>query len=110
MGAVYKARQRELDRLVAVKILPPQIARDPAFAERFTREARALARLSHPNIVAVYDFGRTSPLPSPSGRGTSDLPSPSGDRPAVAGFWEREVENWSPGIWGFWRKSWLVTA
>jgi len=69
MGAVYKARQRELDRLVAVKILPPQIARDPAFAERFAREARALARLSHPNIVAVYDFGRTSPLPSPSGRG-----------------------------------------
>ena len=69
MGAVYKARQRELDRLVAVKILPPEVARDPAFAERFTREARALARLSHPNIVAVYDFGRSSNLPSPSGRG-----------------------------------------
>jgi len=61
--------QRELDRLVAVKILPPEVSRDPAFSERFTREARALARLSHPNIVAVYDFGRTSPLPSPSGRG-----------------------------------------
>jgi len=60
MGAVYKARQKELDRLVALKILPPEVARAPAFAERFTREARALARLSHPNIVAVYDFGRTS--------------------------------------------------
>ena len=59
MGAVYKARQRELDRLVAVKILPPEIGRDPAFAERFTREARALARLCHPNIVTVHDFGRT---------------------------------------------------
>ena len=59
MGAVYKARQKELDRLVAVKILPPELGADAAFAERFTREARALARLSHPNIVAVHDFGRT---------------------------------------------------
>ena len=57
MGAVYKARQPGLDRLVAVKILPPEISRDPAFTERFQREARALARLSHPHIVAVYDFG-----------------------------------------------------
>ncbi len=59
MGAVYKARQPGLDRLVAVKILPPEISHDPAFAERFQREARALARLSHPHIVAVYDFGQT---------------------------------------------------
>ncbi len=57
MGAVYKARQRGLDRLVALKILPPQDSRDPAFAERFSREARALAKLSHPNIVGVHDFG-----------------------------------------------------
>src|SRR5262249_32163626 len=57
MGAVYQARQTKLDRLVAVKILPPEVARDPAFAERFTREAQALARLNHPNIVTVYDFG-----------------------------------------------------
>src|SRR5436190_23650847 len=62
MGAVYKARQRGLDRLVAVKILPPEIGRDPAFAERFTREARALARLNHPNIVGVYDFGQAGGL------------------------------------------------
>ena len=59
MGAVYKARQPGLDRLVAVKILPPEISRDPTFTERFQREARALARLSHPHIVAVYDFGQT---------------------------------------------------
>jgi serine/threonine protein kinase len=57
MGAVYKARQSKLDRLVAVKILPPEVARDPAFAERFTREAQSLARLNHPHIVTVYDFG-----------------------------------------------------
>ena len=62
MGAVYKARQPGLDRLVAVKILPPEVGHDPAFAERFMREARALARLSHPNIVAVYDFGQQTGL------------------------------------------------
>jgi tRNA A-37 threonylcarbamoyl transferase component Bud32 len=60
MGAVYKARQPSLDRLVAVKVLPPEAGRDPAFAERFNREARALARLSHPNIVAVHDVGQAS--------------------------------------------------
>ena len=59
MGAVYKARQKQLDRLVALKILPTEVSDDPAFAERFTREARALARLSHRNIVAVHDFGQT---------------------------------------------------
>ncbi len=62
MGAVYKARQPGLDRLVAVKILPVETSHDPTFAERFTREARALARLSHPNIVAIYDFGQTEGL------------------------------------------------
>ena len=57
MGAVYKARQVRLDRLVALKVLPPEAGRDPSFAERFTREARALARLNHPHIVGVHDFG-----------------------------------------------------
>jgi tRNA A-37 threonylcarbamoyl transferase component Bud32 len=59
MGAVYKARQKQLDRLVALKILPPEVGQTEAFAERFTREARSLARLSHPRIVSVYDFGHT---------------------------------------------------
>jgi predicted Ser/Thr protein kinase len=63
MGAVYKARQPALDRLVALKILPPQVAGGPGFAERFAREARALARLNHPNIVAVYEFGQVNGLP-----------------------------------------------
>jgi tRNA A-37 threonylcarbamoyl transferase component Bud32 len=62
MGAVYKARQPRLDRLVALKILPPQAALDPSFAERFAREARALARLCHPQIVAMYDFGDVNGL------------------------------------------------
>lgn len=60
MGMVYKARQKRLDRSVALKILLPQIARDEAFAERFAREARTMAKLSHSNIVAVYDFGQTT--------------------------------------------------
>jgi hypothetical protein len=58
MGAVYKARQKQLDRIVALKILPPGIGDDPAFAERFTREAKALAKLNHPGIVTLYEFGR----------------------------------------------------
>ena len=56
-AAVYKARQKQLNRVVALKILPTDASRDPSFAERFTREAQALARLNHPNIVSVYDFG-----------------------------------------------------
>ncbi len=58
MGAVYKARQKSLDRLVALKILTVDTATDPSFAERFAREARALATLDHPNIVHVHDSGR----------------------------------------------------
>lgn len=60
MGAVYKARQRGLDRIVALKILPPEVGRDPAFAERFEREARALAKLNHPHVVTIHDIGRTA--------------------------------------------------
>ena len=62
MGAVYKARQKALDRVVALKILPPGIGKDPAFAERFTREAKALAKLNHPGIVTLYEFGQADGL------------------------------------------------
>ena len=57
MGTVFKANQTKLDRLVAVKIIRPETASDPAFAERFMREAKTLARLNHPSIVGVHDFG-----------------------------------------------------
>jgi serine/threonine protein kinase len=62
MGAVYKVRQKELDRLAALKILPPGIGQDNRFAERFAREAKALAKLNHPGIVTIYDSGRADGL------------------------------------------------
>ena len=62
MGAVYKARQPKLDRLVALKVLSSDLAGDPAFAERFDREARLLARLHHANIVTVFDSGLAGPF------------------------------------------------
>ncbi len=58
MGCVFKARQLRLDRFVALKILPKELARDELFAERFAREARAMARLNHPNVVRIYDYGK----------------------------------------------------
>jgi tRNA A-37 threonylcarbamoyl transferase component Bud32 len=60
MGFVYKARQPKLNRFVALKILPQSLAADPSFAERFVREGRLLARLSHPQIVSVHDFGQAN--------------------------------------------------
>ena len=60
MGAVYQARQTSLDRLVAIKLLPLEVSVDQAFADRFRREARAMAKLNHPNILSVFDFGTTS--------------------------------------------------
>ncbi|MEZ0385600.1 MAG: serine/threonine-protein kinase, partial [Verrucomicrobium sp.] len=59
MGVVYKARQKSLNRLVALKLLAPERAGDPQFAAHFAKEARALATLNHPHIVSVYDFGES---------------------------------------------------
>ena len=59
MSAVFKARQPKLDRVVALKVLPKSLAATPGFAERFHREGRVLARLSHPSIVTVHDFGES---------------------------------------------------
>jgi serine/threonine protein kinase/tetratricopeptide (TPR) repeat protein len=75
MGAVYKARQKELDRIVALKILPPGIGHDAAFAGRFAREAKALAKLNHPGIVTLYEFGHVQ-----SGAG---VPPASGPQPSA---------------------------
>lgn len=57
MGVVYKARQKSLNRIVALKLLAPERAGDPFFANRFEKEAQALAALNHPHIVGVHDFG-----------------------------------------------------
>lgn len=57
MGEVYRAHDMLLDRTVAVKVLQPSLAADPELVNRFRAEARAAARLSHPNIVAVHDWG-----------------------------------------------------
>ncbi|MFN0077334.1 MAG: serine/threonine-protein kinase [Prosthecobacter sp.] len=62
MGAVYKARQPKLNRFVALKIISAEAGADPQFAERFQREAQALAKLNHPNIVSVFDFGESEGL------------------------------------------------
>lgn len=60
MGRVYKVRQPHLERIAALKILPPALASDAGWVERFHREARALARLNHPHIVQVFDFGEAA--------------------------------------------------
>jgi serine/threonine protein kinase len=57
MGEVYRARDTKLDRDVAVKVLPSHLADNPAALARFEREAKAVAALSHPNILAIFDFG-----------------------------------------------------
>jgi serine/threonine protein kinase len=57
MGEVYRARDRKLDRDVAVKVLPESVAADPETLARFEREAKAVAALSHPNILSIFDFG-----------------------------------------------------
>jgi len=57
MGVVYRAHDERLDRDVAVKVLPASVAQDPERIARFEREAKAVARLEHPNILAIYDFG-----------------------------------------------------
>ena len=62
MGIVYKARQKALDRIVAIKILAGEWQDAPGFAERFEKEAKLLAKLNHPNIVTIHDFGNAGGL------------------------------------------------
>src|SRR5262249_16753920 len=59
MGVVYKARQTPLDRVIAIKMLNAQMADDPTWVQRFFNEAKACARLQHPNTIRMFDFGRT---------------------------------------------------
>ncbi len=63
MGEVYRAHDARLNRHVAIKTLPPEAAADPHYRDRFDREARAVAALSHPNILAVHDVGSHDAIP-----------------------------------------------
>ena len=56
-GIVYKARDLSLDRMVALKVLHPQLSVDPGFLEHFQREARSLAQVNHANVVTIYEIG-----------------------------------------------------
>ena len=58
MGEVYRARDTRLDRSVAIKVLPADLSQDPERRDRFEREARSIAALTHPHICTVYDVGR----------------------------------------------------
>src|SRR5688572_7950781 len=60
MGVVYKARQLSIDRIIALKMLNPEMARDPNWVQRFYNEAKACSRLQHPNTIRMFDFGQTS--------------------------------------------------
>ncbi len=62
MGQVYRARDPRLEREVAIKVLTDALSHEPGYLERFRREARAVAKLNHPNIVQVYDFGEQGNL------------------------------------------------
>ncbi|HEY2941950.1 MAG TPA: serine/threonine-protein kinase, partial [Vicinamibacteria bacterium] len=62
MGEVYKARDTRLDRIVAIKVLPPDVSGDPAQRRRFEREARTISKLSHPHICPLYDVGEQDGL------------------------------------------------
>jgi hypothetical protein len=60
MGVVYRCRQVSIDRIVAIKMLNPEMATDPSWVQRFNNEARACSRLQHPNTIRMFDFGQTS--------------------------------------------------
>ncbi len=62
MAQVYRAYQPALDRYVALKVLPAALGQDPAFRERFRREAQTVAALRHPNILIIYDWGEEDGL------------------------------------------------
>jgi serine/threonine-protein kinase len=60
MGVVYKARQKSIDRIIAIKMLNAQMAADPTWVQRFYNEAKACSRLQHPNTIRMFDFGQSN--------------------------------------------------
>ena len=107
MAAVYKAWDANLDRWVAVKVLHDHLAGEPALKERFKREAKVVAKLNHPNIVQVYDFGLVERnslpiyymvmpyMPGPSLRDITDQKRIRGERFTLA-----EIDNIIRGVCG----------
>ncbi|MBL8147482.1 MAG: serine/threonine protein kinase [Anaerolineae bacterium] len=63
MATVYRARQRSINRIVAIKVLPPALMHDPTFYERFTREVDVISHLEHPHILPIYDYGEAEGIP-----------------------------------------------
>ncbi len=64
MGEVYRATDTRLDRTVAIKVLPTEVADDPTFKQRFEREAKTISSLNHPHICTLYDVGEAAPTSS----------------------------------------------
>ena len=83
MSAVYKARQPELDRPVAIKILYGKLAQNASFTERFRREAKFLARLNHPNIVTIHEFGSKTLPPDDYNIDDNNAASAGGNLPIL---------------------------
>ena len=88
-ATVYKARQTSLDRLVALKVLQPERTDDASSIERFEREARLAARVSHPNLIKVYDVGHSGGRRFMAYRWCRE--PRRGRRPAMPGFRRRPV-------------------
>ena len=93
MAEVYEGTDRRLNRRVAIKVLRPDLARDPMFQERFRREAQSAAGLNHPNIVAIYDTGEDL-----IGEGTSQVSVPYIVMEFVDGVTLRQMLNNGPRI------------
>ena len=110
MADVFLGRDRLLDRQVAIKVLFPEFAVDPNFVERFRREAQAAANLSHPNIVNVYDWGRT-PAPTSSPWSTSTAarsPTSCGSNGHVTAKQAAEIASEVAAALGFAHEAGLV--
>src|SRR5262249_2319046 len=90
MGEVYKAREARLDRVVAVKIVPPTLASDPAFREPSARERRTISQATHPNICTLYDVGE-APNPEPASGAAPGAPSSETVRFLVMEYLEGET-------------------